>query len=116
MEKIRVKASKSKDARNITVEVDLGNNLEGMVDMFDHQTIFEAAREIFIQQIREDVRSKMNADKTDDEIHEAVAAWKPLPVSVSRLMNRAINVVSRLSSNEKEKLKAALEQQAESTK
>ena len=81
------------------------------IDLFTNPE-FEAAREMFIQQLREYVRGKLNAEEDDDEIHEAVSVWKPLPVSSNRLVNHAFNSVSRLSPDEMEELKAKLEQQS----
>jgi hypothetical protein len=75
--KFNVKASKADGARSITLDYETGATLETKVELFGAQAVNDAADDSIIIALQSNVRRWMNAGKSDAEIKELAAPYKP---------------------------------------
>ena len=63
--------------QEITVEYDFGDSLEDMKEKFGEEVVKSKVKQKLVIDLQAYVRGLLRAGKTEDEITEAVAAWKP---------------------------------------
>jgi hypothetical protein len=74
---LEVKATKQGTDREVVAMVDLGDNLQDAIEKFGEEVVFtnfQAQAKIRAQAI---MRDMLTAGKTDEEINEFMASWKP---------------------------------------
>ena len=76
MSQVTTKAPKAGD-RVITVEYDLGATLADKIKLFGENIVDSHAEGSITVALQGICRSAMEKGKTDDEIHQIVAGWKP---------------------------------------
>lgn len=105
---VEVKATKQGLDREVTVMVDLGDNLQDAVAKFGEEVVFSnfvAQTKIRAQAI---VRDMMVKAKTDDEIAAAMVGWKP-GVARDRVVDPTASFMAKFDSMTEEEKDAMLE-------
>ena len=75
--KIVTAASKEKDARTLACEIEFGATVADSVSLFTEEVCKDRVDSAFKVNAQGFIRGLMRKNKTDKEILEAVASWKP---------------------------------------
>jgi len=89
-------------SRVIILDYKTGANLEELVALYGEQPVFDAAVDSIIISIQSNVRRYMKAGKSDQEIKDLVAAYKP-GVRGPRVATKALTtdeIIAKLVSGE----------------
>jgi hypothetical protein len=105
--------------RDIEVDYNFGEGLEEMVDLFGDESVVNNAQAQMKINLQAALRRWMKPDKdgqskTDEEILALVAGWKPGAKTITRKssVDKAKDLLGKMSDGEKAQLLAALKEQA----
>lgn len=76
MTAIKVEA-KLTDGEPVAVDYDFGDNLAQAVELFGEEVVFTRYKAAAVIDLQALMRNMIRAQKTEDEIGEAVSEWKP---------------------------------------
>ena len=72
-----MQVSATKDGRAVTVEYDFGDSLQQAVEKFGEDVVWKAALQQLKIRLQAVIREQIAAGKSDEEIAQHVAGWKP---------------------------------------
>ena len=62
---------------SVSVDYNFGDGLQGMIEQFGEEVVSSRARASFVIDLQAFIRRQINAGKSEAEIQEAAAGWKP---------------------------------------
>lgn len=103
-----MQVSATKDGRTVTVKYDFGSGLPDAVGKFGEDVVFRLFQQQAKIRLQAIIREQIVAGKSDEEIAQHVAGWKP--GQAPQRKSRVEKLAEKLAGLDPEDLKAVLRQ------
>ena len=112
MTKVSAKMGKDKDAKSVTVEYDIPEDLKGLRERFGDKVVAAHVNASVTIALQSFLRGQLKADKSPADIQKAVNEWKPgVRAPGKSAVDKAKDALEKLSPEERSAVLAAIKQQ-----